>query len=56
MLNTPGMGSWLSESSGRVRQHLSVFVDGQRLKPREWVATPLTDPGEVWILRAVSGG
>jgi hypothetical protein len=52
----PGIRSWLSESDGRFRQHLSIFVDGRRLAPRSPATQPLSDNIEVWILRAISGG
>lgn len=55
-LQYPGMASWLAESDGRFREHLSVFISGRRLAPRAHVSVPLADGSEVWILRAISGG
>jgi predicted phage tail protein len=52
----PGIASWLAESDGRFREHLSVFVSGRRLTTRAHVSVPLVDGSEVWILRAISGG
>lgn len=52
----PGIRSWLSESDGRMREHLSVFVGGQRLQPRSPDSQMIPDTTEVWILRAISGG
>lgn len=52
----PGMASWLSGSDGRIRQHLSIFVNGQRVNPEEGIPLTLPESSEVWILRAVSGG
>jgi hypothetical protein len=52
----PGMASWLAESDGRFREHLSIFISGRRLAPRANVSAPLADGSEVWILRAISGG
>jgi hypothetical protein len=52
----PGMASWLIESDGCFREHLSVFVAGRRLKPRANASIPLTDGSEIWILHAISGG
>lgn len=51
----PGMSSWLMETTGQFRQHLSVFVAGQRVK-QAGADTPVPDNAEVWVLRAVSGG
>lgn len=55
-LQYPGIASWLAESDGRFREHLSVFISGRRLVPRAHVSVPLADGSEVWILRAISGG
>lgn len=52
----PGMAGWLTEADGHVREHLSVFVDGRRLRPREDLSIPFATVKEVWILRATSGG
>lgn len=52
----PGMASWLAESDGCFREHLSVFISGRRLAPRANISVPLADGSEVWILRAISGG
>lgn len=52
----PGMAGWLAEADGRFREHLSIFVDGRRIKPGEDPLTLLSPSSEVWILRAISGG
>lgn len=51
----PGLGRWLREPDGAMRQHLSLFVDARRV-PWAEAPLPLADGQEVWILRAVSGG
>ncbi len=55
-LRYPSMASWLATEDGRFRQHLSVFISGQRLTAREVLSTSIPDRSEVWILRAISGG
>lgn len=52
----PGIASWLVESDGCFREHLSVFVDGHRLAARAHTSVPLAAGSEVWILHAISGG
>lgn len=51
----PGLGRWLREPDGALRQHLSLFVNARRVAwADERIA--LQAGQEVWILRAVSGG
>ncbi len=52
----PGMQAWLTDSDGRLRPHLSVFISGRRLTPDEFQAASLPEASEVWIMRAISGG
>ncbi|MGC8487091.1 MAG: MoaD/ThiS family protein [Clostridia bacterium] len=52
----PGMRHWLTESDGRFRQHLSVFVGGVRLNEASSDGHPLAEGEDVFVLRAVSGG
>ena len=51
----PGLGRWLCEPDGAMRQHLTLFVGSRRVP---WADAPLprAEGQEVWILRAVSGG
>lgn len=51
----PGMASWITESGGQFRRHLTVFVAGRRLAQAN-ASTHIPENADVWILRAVSGG
>jgi molybdopterin converting factor small subunit len=48
----PGMRDRLCSSDGAIRQHINVFVDGERAKPD----TALRPGTVVQIIPAVSGG
>jgi molybdopterin converting factor small subunit len=48
----PGMRDRLCENGPRIRQHINVFVDGERATLTE----PLHSTSIVYILPAVSGG
>jgi sulfur-carrier protein len=44
------------DETGRIRQHVNVFVGQENIKHHQGLDTAVTDGGEVWILPAVSGG
>lgn len=48
----PGMAERLRDSTPAIRKHISVMVDGERLRLHDSLA-----PGaDVWVLTAISGG
>lgn len=48
----PGMWDRLCEPGPRLREHINVFVDGERAV----LAAPLSDASRVHIIPAVAGG
>jgi sulfur-carrier protein len=48
----PGMRARLCDETPALRRHISVFVDGNRLR----LDSPLNPGAEVFILTAISGG
>lgn len=48
----PGMADRLRDSRPRLRKHISVMVDGERLT----LGDTLAPAAELWILTAISGG
>ena len=49
----PGMRDRLCEPGPRIREHINVFVDGERTLD---LATPLSDGSVVHLIPAVAGG
>ena len=49
----PGMRDRLIEAGPRLREHINVFVDGERQRE---LATPLADASVVHVIPAVAGG
>lgn len=49
----PGMSDRLLEAGPRVREHINVFIDGERQRE---LATPLATTSVVHIIPAVAGG
>ena len=52
----PGLRDRIVGESGRVREHINVFVEGESIRHTGELATPLADGAEVTILPAISGG
>ena len=48
----PGMRARLCDETPRIRQHLSIFSNGQRAR----LDTPLTEGATIYVLTAMSGG
>jgi sulfur-carrier protein len=49
----PGMRDRLLEAGPRLREHINVFVDGERQRE---LSTPLRDASIVHVIPAVAGG
>lgn len=52
----PGLGFYLTDERGRLRKHVQVWVDGERLRDRERLTDAVEPDGEVHVLQALSGG
>jgi sulfur-carrier protein len=52
----PGLGFYLTDERGRLRKHVAVWVDGERLRDRERLSDVVGPGGEVHVLQALSGG
>jgi molybdopterin synthase sulfur carrier subunit len=52
----PAVRHRVVDETGRLRQHVNVFVGQENIRDRDGFATPIGNAGEVWILPAVSGG
>lgn len=52
----PGFAFYVCDEAGRLRTHVNVFVDGQRVSDRTRLSDPVGADSEVFILQALSGG
>ncbi len=48
----PAMGGWILDERGHIRQHINVFVNGERRRED----APVGDGDRVDVLPAISGG
>ena len=52
----PGLGFYVTDERGRLRKHVTIWIDGERVRDREELGDALGPDSEVHILQALSGG
>lgn len=52
----PGLAGYVVDERGRLRQHVNLFVDQERVVDREALSDPVGPGATVHILQALSGG
>jgi molybdopterin synthase sulfur carrier subunit len=52
----PGMGERLLEPDGRMRRWVNIYVDGEDIRDRAALETPLREGSEVIIVPNIAGG
>ncbi len=51
-----GLRSYILDDQNRLRRHVTIFVDGRRIKDRGDLGLALAPDAEVYVLQALSGG
>ena len=52
----PRLGGYVLDDQGRLRRHVAVFVDGDRLANGTALEHPVAANSEIHVLQALSGG
>ena len=52
----PGFAFYVCDERGRVRQHVNIFVENERIKDRGTLSDAVEPGSRVFILQALSGG
>ena len=52
----PGLGFYITDERGVIRQHVAVWVDGELIRDRTQLSEPLDPESQVTILQALTGG
>ena len=52
----PGLSSYILDDQGRLRQHVNIFIDGNKISDRVSLNQALSENSEVFIMQALSGG
>ena len=50
------LGSYVLDDQGALRKHMTILVDGQRLRDRERLTDAVGPSSEIWVMQALSGG
>lgn len=52
----PGIGFYVCDERGRLRQHVNIFIGNERIRDRGRLSDPVTADDKVYILQSLSGG
>ncbi len=52
----PRLRSYILDDQDRVRRHVAVYVNGERIVDRDQLSDPVTEADEVFVFQALSGG
>lgn len=50
------LGAYVLDDQGALRKHMTILVDGQRIRDIEKLSDPVKPGSEVWVMQALSGG
>jgi hypothetical protein len=52
----PRARSYVLDEQGQLRKHVTVFVDGRRVRDRERLTDAVGESSEVYVMQALTGG
>jgi sulfur-carrier protein len=52
----PRLRSYILDDQDRVRRHVAIYVNGERVADRDRLSDPVGDADEVFVFQALSGG
>lgn len=52
----PGLGGFIVDEHGRLRQHVNIFVGQRMVRDRESLSDPVGESERLFVLQALSGG
>lgn len=50
------LGSYVLDDQGALRKHMSILVDGQRIRDLERLSDAVRPDSDIWVMQALSGG
>ena len=52
----PAARDYVLDEHGLLRKHMNVFVNGEAVQDRKGLSDRVTDPDEIYVIQALSGG
>jgi len=52
----PRLRSYILDDQGRLRKHVAIYINGDRIADRLTLTDPIADTDEVFVFQALSGG
>ena len=52
----PKLRSYILDDQDRVRKHVAIFINGERIMDRQRLSDPVGESDEVFVFQALSGG
>ncbi len=52
----PRLRSYILDDQDRVRRHVAIYVNGERIADRDRLSDPVRESDEVFVFQALSGG
>ncbi len=52
----PQLRGYVLDDQGRLRKHVTVFVDGKMLQDRQRLSDAVCDDSQIFVMQALSGG
>jgi hypothetical protein len=50
------LGAYVLDDQGALRKHMTILVDGQRIRDRDRLSDAVSPASEIWVMQALSGG
>ncbi len=50
------LGTYVLDDQGSLRKHMTILVDGQRIRDLEGLSDAVGPSSEIWVMQALSGG
>lgn len=54
--DNPRLRSYILDDQGRVRQHIYIFLNNDRIADRERLSDPVKAEDEIYVMQALTGG
>lgn len=52
----PRLRGYVLDDQGRLRKHVTVFVDGEMIRDRLRLSDPVREDSDLFVMQALSGG